>query len=173
MRKWMLVGLMLIATTAMAQQLDLKALNKLSSKAKETTEIDLDEAALKSGATLLKPDKKDEGVVKKSVEGLKGVFVRSYESDKPGTFTFDDLKPITDQLKAPNWISFLRSKESSGQNEIWFHRTNGETDGLLVLSVEGKELTVINVIGMKNIGDLSKLGALGIPTFEAPAKEED
>jgi hypothetical protein len=172
MRKWMLVAAMLAASTVMAQQLDLKSLDKLADRAKETTQIDMDENALKSGASLLKSDKKDEGIAKKGIEGLKGLFLRVYESDKPGTFKFEDLKPLTDQLKGPNWTSFLKSKESSGQTEIWMHRTNGEIDGLLLLAAESKELTVINVVGLKNPGDLAKLKDLGIPTLEL-AKEED
>ena len=172
MRKWMLVVLMMVASTAMAQQLDLKVLDKFESKAKSTTHIDMDEAALKSGVTLLKNEKKDEALAKKSAEGLKGLFLRVYEFAKPGDFKLDELKPILDQLKAPNWASFLRTREENEQTEIWMHRTNGEVDGLLLIAAEANELTVINAIGLKNIGDLSKLKNLGAPTIEAPTKED-
>jgi hypothetical protein len=173
MRKWMLVAAMLVASTAMAQQINLKSLEKFADKAKEKTEIDMDEAALKSGAGLLNGGKKDEAIAKKSAEGLKGVFLRAYEFDQEKMIKSEDLKPLLDQLKAPEWTSFLRNKEKNEQTEIWMHHTKGEVDGMLLIALESRELTIINVIGMKNPGDLAKLKDLGFPTLEAPAKKEE
>jgi hypothetical protein len=163
MRKIMLVALMAIAVTASAQQIDLKSLDKFAEKAKEKTEINMDESMLKAGAGLLNDKKEEEGVAKKSVEGLKGLYLRVYKFDEKGFFKLEDLKPLTDQLKGANWVSFLRSKEANEQTEIWMHKTNGEVDGLLLIAAESKEVTVINAIGLNRIEDLSKLKGLGVP----------
>jgi hypothetical protein len=70
----------------------------------------------------------------------------------------EDLKPILDQLKEPNWKPFLRAKEDDEQTEIWMHNTNGQPDGMLLVAAEDNEVVVINAIGLTNLQDLSRIG---------------
>jgi len=163
MRKILLGVLMALATTASAQQLDLSSLDRLADKAESKTEITLDEATLNSTTALLSEKKGTEAVARKAVEGLKGLFLRSYEFEKPGSFKLEDLKPLMDQLKAPNWTPILRAKEQDEQTEIWAHRTNGVIDGMVLIAAEEDEVTVINAIGLTRIEDLSKLRDFGMP----------
>ena len=123
MRMLTLLVLMLVAVTASAQQIDLKSLDKVAAKAKNKTDINMDEAMVKSAAGFLDQNKGDEALAKKTVEGLKGLYLRVYEFDRKGAYTLDDLKPVLDQLKAPDWTAFLQSKEDGEQTEIWMHRT--------------------------------------------------
>jgi len=163
MRKLMVAVWMMIAGTCLAQQIDLKFLDQFAAKAKSKTEINMDESMVKSASEFLNQSKKDEAAVKQSVKDLKGFFLRSYEFDTNGPFKFriEDLKPILDQIKGPNWTSFLRNQEDDEQTEIWFHRTNGQLDGLLLVSAEPGELTVINAVGITRLEDLSALGEFG------------
>jgi len=154
MRKVMFVVLMAIAVSAQAQQIDLKILDTIAAKAKGSTEIGMDEATLKAAAGAA------EKGAKIVTDAMKGFYLRSYEFNK-GEFKWDDLKAFTDQLKAPNWVRFLKSKEQNEQTEIWWHVTNGQTDGMLLISAEEEELTVINAIGTSNVGDLAGLKNLG------------
>src|SRR5215471_1171983 len=101
MRKLTLAILMAISTTAAAQQIDLKVLDKIAAKAKGTTEMGLDPSTLKAAASALNDKDGKQATVKKIAENMKGFFLRSYEF-KPGDFKIDDIKPLTDQLKAPN-----------------------------------------------------------------------
>jgi len=160
MRKLIFTILMAAAPMASAQQLDLKVLDKIAEKATSTTEIGMDEAMLKSTSSLLNDKKVEEGVAKKTVEGLKGFFLRSYEFKK-GDFKVDEIKPLMDQLKAPNWVRFLRNKEDGEWTEIWWHVTNGAYDGMLLVAAENSELTVINALGISKPEDLAKLKDLG------------
>jgi hypothetical protein len=151
---------MLFATAASAQQLDLKSIDKLAEKAKSKTEINLDESMLKSASASLDDKKADEGIAKKVVAKAKGFFLRSFEFDDRNTFKIEDLKPILDQLKAPNWKLVLRNKEDDELTEIWMHVTNGETDGMFLISAEPKELTVIHGVGVTDVGELRALGTI-------------
>ena len=160
MRKFIGIALLAIATTASGQQLDLKVLDKIASKAKKTTEMGMDEATLKAAVSLMDDKKGAEAAAKKSTEEMKGFFLRSYEFEK-GAFKFEDLKPITDQLKAPNWSRFLLNKEDGEHTEIWMHLTNGMADGMLLISMEQEELTVINAIGYSKMEDFAKLKDFG------------
>jgi len=160
MRKLMFAVWMSIAISAHAQQIDLKVLDTIAAKAKGSTEIGMDEASLKAAAAAAEKGNKL-GAVKSTTEGMKGFYLRSYEFNK-GEFKWDDLKAFTDQLKAPNWTRFLKSKEQNEQTEIWWHITNGQTDGMLLISAEEEELTVINAVGTSNVNDLAGLKNLGL-----------
>ena len=162
MRTFSFAILMLFATAASAQQLDLKSIDKLADKAKSKTEINLDESMLKSASAALDDKKADEGIAKKAIAKAKGFFLRSFEFDDKNTFKIEDLKPILDQLKAPNWKLVLRNKEDNELTEIWMHVTNGETDGMFLISAEPTELTVIHGIGVSDVSELSALGRLNL-----------
>lgn len=164
MRKLMIGVWMLMAGTCLAQQIDLKSLDKFAATAKSKTEINMDEAMVKAAAGLLSDKDKEEALVKKSAQGLKGFFLRAYEFER-GTFKLEELKPLLDQLKGPNWSSLLRAQESNEQVEIWMHRTNGQTDGMLLIAAESNEIVVINAIGIANLSDLTALGEFGKLTF--------
>jgi len=162
MRKLIFAGLMAIATTATAQQLDLKVLDKFAAKATSMTEMGMDEAALKTATAILDDRKPNEGAARKVTDGVKGFFLRSYEFKKEETPKFEELKPLMDQLKAPNWSRFLLNVESGEHNEIWWHLANGQIDGMLLISLERGELTVINGIGVTKLEDLTRLADFGM-----------
>lgn len=161
MRKYMVVVWMMTAATCFAQQVDFKSLDKLAAKANSKTEIAMDEAMLKSASGLLDDKKQEEGLAKRTSKDLQGMFLRSYEFDKKGAYKMDDLKPLLDQLKAPGWKQFLREQEDGEETQIWMHYTNGVGDGMLLISAEEEELTVINAVGTTNLGDFAALGSLG------------
>jgi len=162
---------MMVAGTCLAQQIDLKLLDKFADKAKGKTEIDMDEPALKAAAGFLNDRKADEGLAKATSKNIKGIFVRSYEYDQKGAYKMEDLKPLFDQLKAPNWNRFLRTEEDGEHTEILMHITSGVADGLLVISAEENELTVINIVGSTNLADLAVLGNMGNLSALANAKK--
>jgi hypothetical protein len=168
MRKFMVVLWMMTAGTCLAQQIDLKALDKLAAKAKEKTEINMDESMIKAAGDFLK--QADEILAKNSAKELKGFFLRSYEFAGKGAYTMDDLKPVLDQLKAPDWAPFLRSQESNEVTEIWMHRTSGQMDGMILVSAESNEITVINVVGVTSLADLSALGNLANAATQGASK---
>ena len=160
MRKIMFLAVMLIAASASAQQLDLKLLDQYADKAKSKTEINMDESMLKAASTSLNDKKKDEKIARQSVEGLKGFFLRVYEFENTFELKPEELKPLFDQLKEPNWKPVLRNKENKEQTEIWMHYTNGMADGMVLVSAEPHELTVIYGMGVTNLKDLTALGKM-------------
>jgi hypothetical protein len=160
MRKFMIAVWMMTAVTCLAQQVDFKSLDKLAAKAKSKTEIDMDDAMVKSAAGFLNDQKKDESAAKESAKKLQGMYLRSFEFDQKDAYKMDDLKPLFDQLKAPNWKRFLREQEDGEETQIWMHYTNGVGDGMLLISAEEGEVTVINAVGTQNLADLAVIGTL-------------
>jgi Domain of unknown function (DUF4252) len=174
MNRWLLVGIMAVATAAHAQQVDLKSLDKFINMPTgvNVTQINLDESMLKAAANTLNEKKGDEAAAKNASAGLKGIYLRSFEFNQKGMYKLDDLKAIRDQLKAPDWTVFFQNREADEQTEIWVHRTKGEADGILLFSAEDDELTVVNAIGIGRPSDLNKIGSqFGIPQIGGNPKK--
>src|SRR5262245_56596452 len=113
--------LMMSATAAQAQQVDLRSLDKFASLAKEVTQMNLDESMIKAASSALSDKKGDEAAAKKSIPGLKGLYLRVFQFDRPGVYKFDDLKAVKDQLKGPDWTVFFQNRGSDEHTEIWVH----------------------------------------------------
>ena len=173
MRKLILILLMLAATPAVAQQINLQSIDKLSAKAKEKTEVTLDESMLKFASGFLSSKNADEAAAKQVTEGLKAIYVRVFEFDHSGAFSAADLQPIRDQLKGPQWTRIVNVHEGDNEDtEIWIHKDGNMTDGLLVLSTESDEITVVNIVGRIDPKDLGKLGGqFGIPKIDDSKKD--
>jgi len=165
--------LMLLATPAVAQQINLQSIDKLASKAKGKTEVSLDESTLKFASGFLSNKNSEETSAKQVTEGLKTINVRVFEFDQKGAFTRSDLQPIRDQLKGPQWTRIVNVHEGELKDtEIWVHRDGNDTDGLLILSTEDDEITVVNIVGKFDQKDLGKLGGqFGIPKIDDVKKD--
>jgi hypothetical protein len=166
MRKLVFIFLFFAAAHAEAQQINLSSLDKLSAKARETTDVNLDGSMLKFASGFLNDRRAEEGLAKKMISELKGVFVRTYEFDNAGSYSLSDLQPIRDQLKGPQWnrIISIKERDSSEEVEVWVYRENDTTTGMVLISAEPEELTVVNLVGTIRPEDLQSIGGqFGIP----------
>jgi hypothetical protein len=78
-----------------------------------------------------------------------------------------DVEAIRSQLKAPGWSRIVGVKSIKGEtSEVYLKREGNQVAGLVVLSAEPKELTVVNIDGPIDPEQLSELsGHMGIPRF--------
>jgi hypothetical protein len=168
----MLVLFILFAGRAQGQQLNLQSLDKLGDRGGEKTIINLDEAALKLASGHLSDEKSAEAAAKKITSDLKGVYIRAYEFNRPGAFSRADLQPVRDQLKAPQWTRIVEIQEDNEEVGVWLFREGDKTTGIAILVMEQDELVVVNLVGMINPQELSRLsGQFGIPQIRILGKE--
>lgn len=177
-----MIGLTLLVTfcaiTALAQEakLQIDQLDKLSDKAIEVVEVTLDERLLKAATRFLSQDNPTEAKVKEIVSGLKGVYVRSFEFEKPGEYSLNDLDSIRAQLRHPGWQKIVSvTNRREGENIEVFLRYQGENiAGLAIVAAESKQLTVVNIIGPIDLEKLRQLeGQLGIPKLNLPKTDQE
>jgi hypothetical protein len=144
-----------------------RSLDKLAERATESVDVTLDGSLLQLASGFLSKDNADEVKVKKIVSKLKGVYVRSFEFDKEGQYSMSDIEAIRSQLKAPGWSRIVGVKSTKGESsEVYLKREGNQVAGLVVLSAEPKELTVVNIDGPIDPEQLSELsGHMGIPRF--------
>jgi len=147
-----------------AQQLNLASLDKLAARATGKTEVTLDSSMIQAASGFLNNGNSDEVSAKKVLSGVKGIYVRVFEFDKPGAYSEADLKPIRDQLRGSQWKTIVSSHEKDDNVDIMMRQESGVTTGLIVIASEPMEVTVINIVGNVNLQDLSALGGqFGVP----------
>jgi Domain of unknown function (DUF4252) len=168
--KTSLISLLLIITTALVAKaqdtrIQLGSLDHLATKASQTVDVNLDERLMKLAARIFSDKDDDEREVKKVIEGLKGIYVKSFEFETEGQFAAADLEPIRTQLRGAGWtrmVNVVSKKE--GNLEVYLQFAGEMINGLAVLHTDEKELTVVNIVGPVNLDKLAQLeGQMGIP----------
>ena len=164
--------LVLVATPAVAQQLNLQSLDKLAARATSKTEVNLDGSMLNFASGFLGDGDSEEAAAKKLIAGLKGVYVRVYEFDKAGAFAASDVQAVRDQLRGSQWGQIVSVHDKDEDVGIWMHREGNKTTGMVIISTEAKEVTVVNLVGALRPEDLTSLGGqFGIPKVGTKKKE--
>ncbi len=170
--------LLMAALPVFAQDIKMPAsVERLSAKAVETVDVQLDGALLQLAGRFLSGHKPDEAKVKDMLGGLKGIYVRSFEFSQEGEYTAEDLEAIRSQLRVPGWSKIVGvvSKKDKEHTEVYLKVEGGRVGGLVVLAAEPKELTLVHINGSISLEKLSELGGhFGVPKIDIeknPAKD--
>jgi Domain of unknown function (DUF4252) len=137
---------------------------QLAERASNYTEVTLDRKMLDFASRFM--NDKDDAEGKRIVEKLNGVYVRSYEFEKPGQYTPADLDAVRKQFDTADWSTLVktRSKDATDDADIYMKLVNGEVQGMFILSSEPKELDFVFISGPIRPEDLQDLsGNFGIP----------
>ena len=154
----------LVCGAVAAQSLDLKTLDGLASKAKESEIVNLDAATLKLASGFLSAQDADQAKARKLISGISAINVRTFEFDSDSAYSPSELDPVRAQLKSPGWSKIVETKEAKESTEVYLHTTDGKMSGFAVLALEPRELTVVNIVGSLDMETLASLGgSFGVP----------
>jgi hypothetical protein len=142
---------------------------ELGTRAANVTEVTLGKGMLDFAAKFMDNNDKDQVAVKQLIQGLDGIYVRSYEFDKEGQYSTDQLEQLRQAFGTPEWTPMVHVRESKGgeSTDVMMKMVNGEPHGIFVLDAEAKELTIVLILGpirmdqlseLKGLSGLSKLG---------------
>jgi len=163
------------AQDAQAGRLRLESLEPLRPKAVEAVNIDIDGILIKLAGSVLSETDTEERAVKEFVAGLRGVYVRSYEFKTEGEFKESDVAAVRAQLRAPAWSRVMDVKSRGidfGDAEVYVATAAGRVEGLTLLVVEPKELTVVNIVGDVDLAKIKKIGSsLRLPRIHIRRKK--
>ena len=150
---------------AQDSRLQLSGLDHLAGKANQTVDVNIDERLMKMASKLFNDKDADEEQVKKVIEGLKGIYVKSFEFDNAGDYTTADIETIRTQLRGPGWTRLVNvTSKKEGNVEVYMLFNGDQVGGLAVLYSEEKELTVVNIVGPVSLDKLAELeGQFGVP----------
>lgn len=157
-----------ITTMAQDSRIQTSNLDYLTAKASSTVDVNIDQRLIQLTAKFLSSKDPEEASVKEVVNGLKGIYVRSFEFEKEGEYSLADLESIRSQLRGPGWNRIVNVSSKKEDNvEIYLMINGSQIGGLVVLASDPKELTVVNLIGPVDLEKLTKLeGQFGIPELE-------
>jgi hypothetical protein len=181
----LLLGAAALAMPAFARAAQLplppEAEKELAARASNVTEVTLGKNMLSFAAKFMDAKDKDQANVRQLIEGLDGIYVRSYEFDKEGQYSMEQIDQLRKQFETSEWSPLVRERQrKTGETtDVLVKLVNGEPHGMFVLSVEPRELTIVLILGPIHIEDLAKLkgigglGALGDIEKNAHAKDKD
>lgn len=155
-------------------KLDLNQLEKLASKADEVVDVTLDGATLRFAEKFMEADKdEDDAEALNIIRKLTGIYVKSFEFDKPDQYSEADVEAIRAQLRNSSWTRMVnvisRRHDDKELDEVYVMADphSNSNLGLAVLVAEPKELTVVNIVGPIDADHLAALsGEMGVPDFE-------
>lgn len=152
-----------VAVPASAQKLNLD-FPGLADKADEVVDVTLDASMLRMAAKFLSGHDRDERNVREIIQTLNGIYVRSYEFAHEGEYD----RGLVDRVKAqlgPTWKPFVQVRSKTKENVYIYADTRGDKImGLVVISAEPREFTVVNIDGAIDPERLADLeGEFGIP----------
>ena len=167
-------------TSAWAQDIKMPAaFDKLAAKAESHVEVTVDSNMLQLAGKFLSDKDADQAKAKKTVAGLTGIYIRSFEFAKEGEYSAADVDAFRAQLRAPIWSRIVgaTSKRGGEIDEVYFKTSAGsQIGGLVIIAAQPKELTIVSITGTISVDDLADLGGqFGIPKVELPkskGKEE-
>jgi biopolymer transport protein ExbD len=161
----LLVLALAFVANAQTSRIQMGGLEHLTAKASQTIDVSIDERLMRLAAKVLDDKDEDERQVKKLVEGLKGIYVKSFEFETDGQYVAADVETIRTQLRAPGWTRLVNvTSKKEGVLEVYLLFNGDQVGGLAVLHTDDRELTVVNIVGPVDVDKLAKLeGQLGIP----------
>ncbi|HEY0098160.1 MAG TPA: DUF4252 domain-containing protein [Pyrinomonadaceae bacterium] len=153
-----------------AAKLQLDNEETLSQRASEFIDVNLDETLLRIIPKRIKT-KTDDGKdidIGAIIGGLRGVYVRSYGFNNEGEYTEANLARVRTQLRSPGWARLVnivkRKADENTHVEVYMMTSTGSIDGIAILALEPKRLTLVNIVGNIDLEKLSQLeGQFGIP----------
>jgi len=160
---------------AQDSRLQMSSLDHLAAKASQTVDVSLDERLTRLAARVLSDKDADEKAVKKLIEGIKGIYVKSFEFDADGQYVAADVEAIRSQLRGPGWTRLVNvTSKKEGNVEVYTLFNGDQIGGLAVLVAEDRELTIVNIVGPVDLDKLAKLeGQFGVPDLGIEQKKKN
>ncbi|HEX9917646.1 MAG TPA: DUF4252 domain-containing protein, partial [Pyrinomonadaceae bacterium] len=136
-----------------AARLQLDNEEALAQKASELIDVNLDENLLRiiPKKIVTKTDAGKTVDIGAIVGGLRGVYVRSYGFTNEGEYSEGNLAGVRTQLRSPGWARLVNIvKKKAGDDvhvEVYMMTATGRIDGIAILALEPKRLTLVNIVG--------------------------
>jgi len=126
-----------VVAKAQDSRLQMATLDHLAAKASQAVDVNLDERLLRIASKVFSDKKDDEREIKKLIEGLKGVYVRSFEFDADGQYAPADVESIRSQLRGPGWTKLVNvMSRKEGNVEVYMLFNGEQVGGMAVLFTE-------------------------------------
>ena len=168
LRMGIIVGwaLLLVRAAVAAPEalLTLPSFDALASKASHTVAVTLDSKLLGFAAAFLDPSNPQDAAARELIEGLKGIYVRSYEFDREFAYPSAELDSLRKQLAGWQKVVSVRGRKDQDNVDVDLSIDGGKANGLVIIAIEPREFTIVDISGSIDLQKLRRLqGKFGIP----------
>lgn len=161
------IAVMLVTMALAAQTLKLPVnIENLSRIATETVDVTMDGNMIRFAERFLSDRDPDQAKAKRILRGLNAIYVKQFEFSRSGAYSQSDLDGIRAQLQGPEWSRMVQVKGQDENVEVYAKTQGAEMSGLVVLSAEPRELTIVHIDGPLRPEELASLsGRAGLPRW--------
>jgi Domain of unknown function (DUF4252) len=161
-----------VASLAQAGRIELPSFEGLEKKAVNSVNISLDLGLLKLVAQQM-DNNPDDQAVKSVLNGLDGIYVRSFQFATDDAYPKSDVDLVLRQLDAAGWNKFVSIHNSQQHEdvEVCMRREGSRVQGLVVVARDPRQFTIVNLVGSVDMAKLSQLqGKFGVPDLHLDPK---
>ncbi len=147
-------------------------LDQLAKDAEESVTVTLDRSLIELALKFLPKSDPDSAKVRQAVQGLNGIYVRSFQFKNEGAYSPSLVDSMRKQLIGPGWSRIVEVRGKDENVDVSLHQDGEKILGLVIISAEPKELTVVSINGDIRPEQLSELeGFAGIPRISGIEKK--
>ena len=136
---------------------------ELAARASDVTEVTLGKNMLAFAAKVMNGKDDDDAEARHLIEGLEGIYVREYEFEKEGEYSVDQIEQLRKYFETSEWTPMVHehNKKTGETSDVMVKLVNGESNGMFILDVEPKEVSIVLILGRIHMDDLGKLKGIG------------
>jgi hypothetical protein len=142
----------------------------LRQHATDSVDINLGWLPLHMLAWVMPDEDADSSEVKKAVQGLKSVQIRSYQFDADFAYPQAEIDALRAQLSQPGWSRVVQLHDRGGKQEdvdIYVALDDHIVKGVAIIACEPREFTVLNIVGSVDLAQIARLRR----TFAPPVRK--
>jgi hypothetical protein len=162
-----------LLVSARGSELKLPSFPDLREHATESVDLTLGWMPLHLMGWLMNDSDPDSAQVKETLKGLKSVQIRSFQFSADYAYPQADIDLLRAQLAAPEWSRLVQVRKRGDQDgrdrenvDIYVALEDKKVKGLVIIACEPRELTIVNIVGTIDLGQIASLRR----TFLPPAK---
>lgn len=141
-------------------------LDRYADKATQTVKVTLDKSMINLITKFIPANDPNTAHIKDILKGLNGIYVRVFEFDKEGMVPLSEVQSLRKQLVPLNLTPLVEVKNKQENTEVYMNQDGEKIMGVIILSAEPKQLTVVHIDGTIRPEDINKLSGFGgIPDF--------
>ena len=153
-----------LLATAEGPQLRIPSFPDLKEHATESVDLTLGWMPLHFVGWLMNDADADSAEVKKTLEGLKSVQIRSFQFSADYAYPQAEIDQLRAQLSAPGWSPLVQVRkrgDQQGRNkenvDIYVALEDKKVRGLVIIACEPREFTVVNIVGTIDLDQIAGL----------------
>jgi hypothetical protein len=141
-----------VVTAAQTPQVSVPSFAELKATATDSVDLTIGPSLLGMLGWLMDDHDPGSADLKKTVQGLKSVQIRSYRFKEDFVYPKAAIDALRAQLSQPGWSQLVKVRERNKENvDIYVALENRTIHGLTIIASGLRELTVVNVVGTVNL----------------------